>query len=146
MDADHPANGVLFPRLSTADTAYGSAENLAWLVHERGIAPHISICHGPAALLALSSKEEDDFPFADYTITAFPDATDQEIPAIGYLPGRLTWRFGERLQALGVSIANSEADKSTHKDRKLITGASPLAANALGRLAAETLLAEVAAG
>jgi len=26
-----------------ADVAYGSAENLAWLVHERGIAPHIPV-------------------------------------------------------------------------------------------------------
>ncbi len=45
-----------------------------------------------------------------------------------------------------MTIANSEPDESTQKDRKLLTGASPLAANALGRLAAETLLAEVAAG
>jgi hypothetical protein len=26
-----------------ADTAYGSADNLAWLVHERGIEPHIPV-------------------------------------------------------------------------------------------------------
>ncbi len=31
----------LWPEWLTADTAYGSAENLAWLVHERGIEPHI---------------------------------------------------------------------------------------------------------
>ena len=62
------------------------------------------------------------------------------------MPGPLAWQFGERLEALGVTIANREPDASTHKDRRLLTGASPLAANALGKLAAETLLAEVAAG
>lgn len=106
----------------------------------------VAICHGPAALLALA-KDEDagGFPFAGYTITAFPTVADQQIPDDGYMPGQLTWQFGERLQALGVTIANSEPDASTHKDRMLLTGASPLAANALGKLAAEALLAEVAA-
>lgn len=33
----------LWPERLTADTAYGSAENLAWLVHERGIEPHIPV-------------------------------------------------------------------------------------------------------
>ena len=106
----------------------------------------VSICHGPAALLALSKQDvAGSFPFAGYTITAFPDASDRMIPDIGYMPGHLTWQFGEKLKALGVTIANSEPDDSTRKDRKLLTGASPLAANALGKLAAETLLSEVAA-
>jgi transposase len=33
----------LWPERLAADTCYGSAENLAWLVHERGIAPHIPV-------------------------------------------------------------------------------------------------------
>jgi IS5 family transposase len=33
----------LWPARLAADSAYGSAENLAWLVHERGIAPHIPV-------------------------------------------------------------------------------------------------------
>ena len=105
----------------------------------------VAICHGPAALLALAKDgDESGFPFAGYTITAFPTAADEKIPDEGYLPGQLTWQFGEKLQALGVTIANTAPDESTRKDRKLLTGASPLAANALGRLAADTLLAEVA--
>ncbi|MDH2018895.1 protein deglycase HchA [Acinetobacter ursingii] len=118
-------------------------QTLRWaLDHDRHI---ISICHGPAALLACAPKDEShDFPFAGYTITAFPDAIDRITPELGYMPGHLTWYFGEKLKALGVNIANTEPDQSTYKDRKLITGASPFAANALGKLAAETLLAEVA--
>jgi transposase len=33
----------LWPERLAADSAYGSAENLAWLVHERGIEPHIPV-------------------------------------------------------------------------------------------------------
>ena len=33
----------LYPERLAADTAYGSAENLAWLVHDRGIEPHIPV-------------------------------------------------------------------------------------------------------
>lgn len=33
----------LYPERLAADTVYGSAENLAWLVHERGIEPHIPV-------------------------------------------------------------------------------------------------------
>ena len=116
---------------------------LRWaLANDRHI---VSICHGPAALVACAADgDAGGFPFAGYTITAFPDASDRMLPEIGYLPGHLTWQFGERLKALGVTIANSEPDGSIHQDRKLLTGASPLAANALGKLAAARLLAEVA--
>lgn len=105
----------------------------------------ISICHGPAAFLACAPKDDaGSFPFEGYSITAFPDAADRQTPAIGYMPGQLTWHFGERLKALGVTILNSEPTGATHQDRKVITGDSPFAANALGKLAAETLLKEVA--
>src|SRR5436190_22848655 len=33
----------LWPERLAADAAYGSAENLAWLVHERAIEPHIPV-------------------------------------------------------------------------------------------------------
>ncbi len=33
----------VWPARLAADTGYGSAENLAWLVHERGIEPHIPV-------------------------------------------------------------------------------------------------------
>ena len=61
---------------------------------------------------------------------------------IGCIPRHFSWQLGEKLQSLGVMIANREPDVSTHKDRRLLTGASPLAANAPGKLVAERLLAE----
>jgi molecular chaperone Hsp31 and glyoxalase 3 len=44
------------------------------------------------------------------------------------------------LNALGVNIINTKANASCHIDRRLISGASPKAANDFGRLAAQTLL------
>lgn len=35
----------IWPRRLAADTGYGDVANLAWLVHERGIEPHIPVCY-----------------------------------------------------------------------------------------------------
>lgn len=57
----------------------------------------------------------------------------------------MSWLVGERLRELGVKIVNADITGKVHKDRRLLTGDSPLASNNLGKLAAETLLADVAA-
>jgi molecular chaperone Hsp31 and glyoxalase 3 len=62
------------------------------------------------------------------------------------MPGHLTWAFGERLKGLGIEILNMDISGMVHRDRKLLTGDSPLAGNALGKLAASTLLDAVGAG
>lgn len=98
----------------------------------------ITLCHGPGALLA-TARDGQDFLYAGYEMAVFPDAVDKKTPLIGYLPGAMPWRLGERLQALGVQIMNRKADDTCVVDRRLITGASPAAANALGLLAATTL-------
>lgn len=99
----------------------------------------ISLCHGPAAFLAAG----DSGIFKGYRICAFPDALDAKTPDIGYMPGHLTWKFGEKLQALGMEILNDDISGAVHQDRKLLTGDSPLAGNALGKLAAQALLKEL---
>lgn len=99
----------------------------------------VSLCHGPAAFLAVGVSDI----YRGYKICAFPDALDATTPDIGYMPGHLTWKFGEKLKALGFEILNKDISGAVHRDRKLLTGDSPLAGNALGRLAADTLLKEV---
>jgi molecular chaperone Hsp31 and glyoxalase 3 len=59
------------------------------------------------------------------------------------MPGHMPWRFDEKLKKLGVTIINKKADKTCHIDRKLISGASPQAANDFGKLSAIELLKEV---
>jgi molecular chaperone Hsp31 and glyoxalase 3 len=76
-------------------------------------------------------------------MAVFPDAIDEMTPMVGYLPGYMINGVSERLKKLGANIVNTESDKTVHIDRRLITGASPLASNELGKLAAETLLKEL---
>ncbi|ESJ12460.1 MULTISPECIES: glyoxalase III HchA [unclassified Cupriavidus] len=101
----------------------------------------ISLCHGPAGFLAVGDSDI----YRGYKICAFPDAMDAQTPDIGYMPGHLTWKFGEKLKALGFEIINDNISGAVHRDRKLLTGDSPLAGNNLGKLAAQTLLNEVTA-
>lgn len=113
---------------------------LDWaLANERYV---ISLCHGPAGLLAANVDRADaDFPFKGYEMQVFPDSLDEGANIeIGYMPGRLPWLLAERLTQLGVKVLNAGIDGSVHKDRTLLTGDSPLAANALGILAADELL------
>jgi hypothetical protein len=49
----------LKPRLLAADTAYGSAPMLNWLVEEKGICPHIPV-------IDKSAREDGSFSRADF--------------------------------------------------------------------------------
>lgn len=122
----------------------GLPENrdLSNLIHWSHEKLHIlSICHGPAALLAADrTGRKEDFIYKGYKMAAFPDAVDSQTPIVGYMPGKMPWKFGEKLERLGVTFVNKKADKTCHVDRKLITGASPQSANGFGKLAATELL------
>jgi molecular chaperone Hsp31 and glyoxalase 3 len=102
----------------------------------------ITLCHGPGALLS-TALDNQKFLYDGYKMAVFPDAVDEMTPVIGYLPGHMKKGVSERLKNLGVTIVNTESDKTVCVDRKLITGASPLASNELGKLAARTLLQEL---
>ena len=104
----------------------------------------ISLCHGPAAFLAAGIGEtEQSNIYNGYQICAFPDSIDATTPDIGYMPGHLTWAFGAALTDLGIKIVNSDISGQVLRDRDVLTGDSPMAGNALGKLAAETLLEAV---
>ena len=102
----------------------------------------ISICHGPAALLS-TTLENQKFLYEGYKMAVFPDSVDKKTPMIGYLPGPMPSPMSEKLKGLGAHIVNTKSDDTTCRDRKLITGASPLASDKLGKLAANTLLKEL---
>ena len=102
----------------------------------------ITLCHGPGALLA-TTLDNQKFLYEGYEMAVFPDSVDKQTPMIGYLPGHMPFGLSERLKSLGAKIVNSKSDDTVCLDRKLITGASPLASNNLGKLAANTLLKEL---
>ena len=56
----------LRPEWLAADTAYGSAENLSWLVEEKGIAPHVPV-------IDKSKRDDGTFSRADFTYHAERD-------------------------------------------------------------------------
>ncbi len=103
----------------------------------------ITLCHGPAALLAASIGRELS-PFAGYGLCAFPDAADAGPNVdIGYLPGPMPWLLGSALRNEGMELKNQDdMTGATYHDRNLLSGDSPLAANELGKMAA-TVLVEV---
>jgi D-lactate dehydratase / protein deglycase len=102
----------------------------------------ISLCHGPSSLLSTTLNNQK-FIYKGYKMAVFPDSVDKMTPKIGYLPGSMPWGLSEKLKSLGANIINNKSDKTVCLDRKLITGASPLASNELGKLAAKTLLKEL---
>lgn len=103
----------------------------------------ITLCHGPAALLA-GAIDEKEFLFKGYEMTVFPDSIDEGAnQEIGYMPGKLKWLLAEKLESLGVKILNEAISGQVHIDRNLITGDSPLAANNLGIVVADELLKQV---
>ncbi|NCG17932.1 MAG: protein deglycase HchA [Rhodobacterales bacterium] len=102
----------------------------------------ISLCHGPGSFLS-TALAGHEFLYRGYNMAVFPDSVDKQTPMIGYLPGHMPWRLGEKLTELGANIVNTKGDKTCCVDRHLITGASPLASNELGKLAATTLLAHL---
>ena len=99
----------------------------------------ISLCHGPGSFLT-TTLDGQKFLYEGYNMAVFPDAIDKQTPMIGYLPGEMPHGLSEKLKELGANIINTESDKTVVADRKLITGASPLASNELGKLAANTML------
>ena len=55
----------------------------------------------------------------------------------------MPWALGEALKAEGINIVNDTMSGATYRDRNLLTGDSPLASNALGKLSVEALLEKV---
>jgi molecular chaperone Hsp31 and glyoxalase 3 len=102
----------------------------------------ITLCHGPGSLLSTTLNNQK-FIYKGYKMAVFPDSVDKKTPMIGYLPGQMPHGLSEKLKGLGANIVNTKSDKTVCVDRKLITGASPLASNELGKLAAKTLLEEL---
>ncbi|WP_320949131.1 MULTISPECIES: glyoxalase III HchA [Fusobacterium] len=142
---DSPYLAVFFPgghgALVNLPESRDVREVLKWAMEkDRKI---VTLCHGPAALLA-GSIDEDKFLFDGYKMTVFPDSLDEGAnQEIGYMPGKLKWLLADKLEKLGVKIVNTGITGEVCKDRNVLTGDSPLAANNLGILTADELLAMV---
>ena len=119
-------------------------ENLGKLIRwiERSDRYMITVCHGPAALMATAMNNTEPHPYSGYSMAIFPDSIDMQSPSIGYLPGHLPWYQCEKLAEQGISFINDKIEGHVHIDRKLLSGDSPKACDRLGKTAADTLLKE----
>jgi len=113
------------------------AKILRW-AHEKDVFT-ITLCHGPGAFLS-TTLDNQEFLYKGYNMAVFPDSVDNQTPMVGYLPGKMAIGVSETLKSLGVNLMNTKMDKTVCADRGVITGASPLASNELGKLAVKTLL------
>jgi transposase len=77
----------IWPERLAADTGYGSAENLAWLVHEKGIEPHIPVF----------DKDRTDGSFARRDFTY--DPTDDSYTCPGGKELRQYWQESRAAKA-----------------------------------------------
>lgn len=144
LDDRSPYAAVFFPGGHGAMIGLPDDANVAALIRwtlevDRSM---VVVCHGPAALMA--AKGDSPHPYAGYAMVAFPDKMDRQSPRIGYLPGLLPWFQCEALEAQGIEILNDDITGATHVDRKLFSGDSPKACDALGKLVANALLDELA--
>ncbi|MGY8918714.1 MAG: DJ-1/PfpI family protein, partial [Flavobacteriales bacterium] len=71
----------------------------------------ITLCHGPGVLLS-TALDNQKFLYDGYKMAVFPDAVDEMTPVVGYLPGHMKKGVSERLKNLGVTIVNTESDKT----------------------------------
>ena len=111
------------------------------IAHARAL-PTVTLCHGPAALLATCCEGtgQAECAYKGYKINMFTDKTDAFTPTVGYLPGPMPWKAQEALEAKGLEVLNKSETGAVTVDRELITGDSPDAANNLGIQAAPLLV------
>ncbi|OHX64653.1 glyoxalase III HchA [Flammeovirga pacifica] len=142
-DTDHYA-GVFIPGGHGAMLGIPDDENVGKILRwaNKSDLFTITLCNGPGSLLATTIGDRE-FLYKGYKMCVFPDSVDRQTPMIGYLPGHMPRGLSETLSNLGATLMNTKFDDSVCVDRKLITGASPLSSNNLGKLAAETLLKEL---
>jgi len=108
--------------------------------------PIMTLCHGPTALRAAALGGE--FPFVGYKTRVFPDATDDQSPTFGYLPGLLKPEdhVEAALTALGMEVVDAAMDDAVFQDRELITGNTNLGSQKFSELAITSLLAKYQPG
>lgn len=109
------------------------------LAHDNGL-PTVTLCHGPAALLATQADTGKSFAYADYECFCFTDKTDGTTPSFGYLPGCMPWKCQEAIEKEGIKVMNTTETGAAMQFQELVTGDSPNAANNLGILAAPILV------
>ncbi|KAF7594150.1 hypothetical protein BBP40_009999 [Aspergillus hancockii] len=98
--------------------------------HERG-RPTAAVCHGPYAFLSTRFAGDGGFAYKGYRITCWSDAEERMMEAM--IGGEIE-KVESDLRDQGAVMVEGVKEKvgSITVDRELVTGANPMAADALG--------------
>ena len=126
----------LYPNRLAGDTGYGSAENLAWLVHEQGIEPHIPVFEKAERSDGTFSKSDFTFDHASDSYTCpggkrlqqyhrdFAEPRDMAVDKHGFIRYRATKRDCDACGLKAKCCPNTPARKVT---RSIHEGARDMA-------------------
>lgn len=115
------------PMVDLADNP--DVTRLLQILHERD-ATVAALCHGPAALLSAGGREDGQWLFEGYRMTAFTDEEeDQTRPGSFGMP----WMVDSALKNAGAVFDDAPAAWTSHVvvDRNLVTGQNPNSADAV---------------
>ena len=95
--------------------------------------PTAALCHGPAALLS-APRVDGQWIYAGYRMTGFPRYTERALELIGALDGHLPFYLDEALTQAGAAYTTTfpPVIPRVIRDRELLTGQDPYAADRLG--------------
>lgn len=96
--------------------------------------PTAAICHGPIALL--SAQMDHNWPYKGYRMTCFSKLEEQMQEEVTHMiPGPLPYYISDALRQAGAIVKNSLLSFIPHiiRDRELLTGQDPFAADKLGK-------------
>jgi putative intracellular protease/amidase len=102
--------------------------------------PTIAICHGPAAFL--SALEPDGcLIYKGYQMTCYSNLEEQLMDHMGVVPGPVPFYVADELRNHGVTVRNRLLSFMPHvvRDREVITGQDPFAADKLGQEAVKMI-------
>ena len=100
--------------------------------HKNG-KPTIAICHGPAAFLP-AMGEDGCLIYKGYQMTCFSNLEEQLMEHMGIVPGPVPFYVADELRNHGVAVRNRLMSFLPHlvRDREVLTGQDPFAADRLG--------------
>ena len=125
--------GVFIPGGHAPLTDLGDDKELGRLLRyfHKENKPTAAICHGPFALLSTKKAGDGSFAYKDYKITSWSDAEEKLMETM--MGGEIE-KVESDLRNEGAIMVEGAGEKigGTTLHRELVTGANPMAANALG--------------
>lgn len=95
--------------------------------------PTAALCHGPAALLSAPTVD-GQWTYAGYRMTGFPRYTERALELFGAIDGHVPFYLDEALTQAGAAYTTTfpPVIPRVIRDRELVTGQDPYAADRLG--------------